>query len=155
MKQDNYSEQLKDPRWQKKRLEILQRDDFTCQICGHKDKTLHVHHVYYKKGLKPWEYKDSSLITLCEDCHHEEHQSRRNILDWINYLQEQGILMIEIEALFNDMSILVSGWKNPDGIVQMLGGPILEHDGEKQDWWGLDCPSDLCERIAEWRRKVL
>ena len=32
----NYSEQLKSPKWQKKRLEIMQRDKFTCQLCGDK-----------------------------------------------------------------------------------------------------------------------
>ncbi len=28
-----YAEQLKDPRWQKRRLEILQRDEWRC-LCG-------------------------------------------------------------------------------------------------------------------------
>lgn len=28
-----YSQKLRDPRWQKKRLEILERDSFTCQHC--------------------------------------------------------------------------------------------------------------------------
>ena len=32
-----YSEKLKDPRWQKKRLEILERDNFRCQYCGDKN----------------------------------------------------------------------------------------------------------------------
>jgi 5-methylcytosine-specific restriction endonuclease McrA len=46
----NYKEQLLDPRWQRRRLEILQRDEFTCQKCLSKDKTLHVHHIDYIKG---------------------------------------------------------------------------------------------------------
>ena len=71
----NYSEQLKDPRWQKKRLEILQRDDFTCQVCGDKESTLHVHHKCYTKGKKPWEYEAYSLITLCEECHKDEKET--------------------------------------------------------------------------------
>jgi len=29
-----YSEKLKDPRWQKKRLEILSRDNFTCETAN-------------------------------------------------------------------------------------------------------------------------
>ena len=64
-----YFELLKRPEWQKKRLEILQRDDFTCQECADPSKTLHVHHTYYEAGILPWDYPSSSLLTLCEDCH--------------------------------------------------------------------------------------
>ena len=67
----SYIELLKDPRWQKKRLEILQRDNFTCQICPRtKTKsTLQVHHKKYIKGKNPWEYENEDLITVCEQCH--------------------------------------------------------------------------------------
>lgn len=64
-----YYELLKHPKWQKKRLEILEAAGFECECCGGKEKTLHVHHKYYQKGLKPWEYPDDSLQCLCEDCH--------------------------------------------------------------------------------------
>ena len=63
-----YSEKLKDPRWQRKRLEILERDKFTCHDCHSKDKTLHVHHCHYEKG-DPWDARDGLLMTLCEGCH--------------------------------------------------------------------------------------
>ena len=65
----NYSEKLKDPRWQKKRLEILERDGWKCMACGEKDKTLHVHHIFYLKDLDPWDIPDGLLITFCKDCH--------------------------------------------------------------------------------------
>lgn len=68
-----YSDKLKDPRWQKKRLEILNRDKFQCQYCGDKEQTLHVHHFYYDKRLEPWEYDEVDLITVCEDCHWLKH----------------------------------------------------------------------------------
>jgi hypothetical protein len=69
---NNYYELLRDPRWQKKRLEIMQRDDFTCTSCTCKDKTLNVHHcVPYRKNTKPWEYENEELTTLCEPCHNE------------------------------------------------------------------------------------
>jgi hypothetical protein len=64
-----YAEKLRDPRWQKRRLEILSRDAWTCQFCGDKTRTLHVHHYRYHPNLEPWEYKDAELETLCEDCH--------------------------------------------------------------------------------------
>lgn len=36
--------------------------------------TLHVHHKYYKLGLKPWEYPDEALISLCWQCHMKLHE---------------------------------------------------------------------------------
>jgi hypothetical protein len=65
----SYAEKLRDPRWQRKRLEILEAAGFACEECKATDKTLHVHHVVYTKGLEPWEYYRRELIVLCEDCH--------------------------------------------------------------------------------------
>lgn len=67
-----YSEKLKNPKWQKKRLEILDRDGFTCRLCSNTKKTLHVHHLLYD-GKDPWETPPGHLITLCEDCHADIH----------------------------------------------------------------------------------
>jgi len=64
-----YSEKLKDPRWQKKRLQILERDAWVCSECYSGVKTLHVHHKYYTPNTEPWDYDESALTTLCEDCH--------------------------------------------------------------------------------------
>lgn len=64
-----YYELLKHPKWQEKRLRILERDRFACTECFDTTSTLHVHHAYYEKGLAPWEYPDESLETLCESCH--------------------------------------------------------------------------------------
>jgi hypothetical protein len=69
-----YWEKLKDPRWQRKRLEIMQRDDFTCTRCNTATETLNVHHVRYIKGREPWEYENDLLKTLCESCHKETHE---------------------------------------------------------------------------------
>lgn len=64
-----YTDKLKDPRWQKKRLEIFDRDNWTCRICSDKKDSLHVHHKRYISGLNPWEYDDKLLLTVCETCH--------------------------------------------------------------------------------------
>lgn len=48
-----YAEMLKEPRWQKRKTEILSRDNFTCQLCGDTENTLHVHHKYYLENHKP------------------------------------------------------------------------------------------------------
>lgn len=75
-----YSKLLQDPRWQKKRLEILQRDNWTCRNCGsglNEGVTLHVHHIRYIKGKKPWEYENDNLITYCENCHQKIHSEKK------------------------------------------------------------------------------
>ena len=71
-----YSDKLKDPRWQKKRLEILERDKWICQSCGDDKSTLHVHHRRYFPGKDPWDYEDRLLVALCESCHGNEREIR-------------------------------------------------------------------------------
>lgn len=76
-----YAEKLRDPRWQKKRLKIMARDQFCCRDCGAGEKTLNVHHCFYEKNAAPWEAGDDYLLTLCESCHLSrgelEHRAKR------------------------------------------------------------------------------
>jgi hypothetical protein len=69
-----YREKLRDPRWQRRRLEILSAAEFSCQACSDSESTLHVHHRRYIKGREPWEYDDQELVALCEDCHAIDHE---------------------------------------------------------------------------------
>ena len=64
-----YQELLKSPLWQKKRLEIMQRDNFTCQCCGDNMNQLQVHHISYNPNSMPWQYGEGDLLTLCDYCH--------------------------------------------------------------------------------------
>lgn len=46
-------------------------------------KGLNVHHKYYIRGKKPWEYPDDeALVTLCEDCHKKRHEKAIPLLDF-------------------------------------------------------------------------
>lgn len=73
-----YAKKLLDPRWQKLRLEVYQRDNFKCQCCGATDKTLNAHHVQYRGDAEgPWDYPASMIVTVCEDCHADEHAGWR------------------------------------------------------------------------------
>ena len=38
---------------------------------------LHVHHKYYILNKLPWEYQDIALITLCDLCHKEVHNTEK------------------------------------------------------------------------------
>lgn len=101
---ETYAELLRKPEWQKKRLEIMQRDDFTCQYCGCKERELQVHHRVYHKGAKPWEYDDSELITLCNRCHEVETEAKNQHYDDFKYIcdlsRKIGLSELFIEQLF-------------------------------------------------------
>jgi hypothetical protein len=64
-----YSKKLQNPNWQRKRLEILQRDNFKCILCNSDNKELHVHHRWYQFGKNIWDYPDNCFETLCFECH--------------------------------------------------------------------------------------
>lgn len=70
----SYADLLKDPRWKQKRLEIINRDENKCTECQ-SEEILQAHHRYYFKGLKPWEYENSALETLCKACHKKAEDS--------------------------------------------------------------------------------
>lgn len=79
MKKSAYSEKFLDPRWQKRRLQILERDGWQCTKCDETTKTLDVHHRYYIPKRDPWAYPDGCLLTLCRECHKLESVDRE---DW-------------------------------------------------------------------------
>jgi hypothetical protein len=83
MRIKTYAEKLRDPRWQRKRLEIMSRDDFKCQRCQTKTNTLNVHHRAYLKNRDPWDYQDHMLTTLCQPCHERTEANLRLVLDQI------------------------------------------------------------------------
>ena len=63
------SNSLNDPRWQKLRLQVMDRDKWSCVACGCSTKPLHVHHIAYSG--EPWEVDMEDLQTLCDRCHSE------------------------------------------------------------------------------------
>jgi hypothetical protein len=72
----SYFEKLKDPRWQKRRLDVFQSANFACAYCSDATSPLHAHHLEYIKGKDPWDYDDSQLICLCDACHLHWHDRR-------------------------------------------------------------------------------
>ena len=92
-----YSEKFKDPRWQKTRLEVLNRDQWRCRACGKGDKTLNVHHLFYSPDLidTPWECPNTHLMTLCDECHQDAHDQPIYIPGTICLLLELGMLSLE------------------------------------------------------------
>lgn len=81
MSRTTYSEKLRDPRWQRRRLEKLNASDWKCDKCSTPHVTLHVHHVRYIGGREPWEYADDELQVLCSQCHSGEHPNKPSSRD--------------------------------------------------------------------------
>lgn len=62
----SYSEKLSDPRWQRLRIKILNRDKNRCTYCQ-TNENIQVHHLKYTG--EPWQAPESDLITVCDCCH--------------------------------------------------------------------------------------
>lgn len=108
----NYRNKLRDPRWQKRRLEILERDQWRCTVCGEDTQPLHVHHLYYDRFTEPWDAKPRCLITMCAACHSEEESSKEPIASGLYAaLRVSGVPMQEIECLF------LSLWEGSDAAL--------------------------------------
>lgn len=106
-----YFEKLKNPKWQKKRLEFLEEHDFTCQVCGDNETELHVHHTNYKKGFEPWEYTSDELMCLCKDCHedwHKVHEEIKSVLasHSLRWLLSDVLDMLKIMQEMDPVSII-------------------------------------------------
>lgn len=106
MKKDDYIKQIKSPKWQRRRLEIMNTDNFTCQICGDKENSLNVHHLCYDRDNDIHEYKDTELMTLCEDCHQSEHDPEL-LNDKIHSLNRHGVTNSEICSFLEFLDILI------------------------------------------------
>jgi hypothetical protein len=114
----SYSEKLRDPRWQKKRLEIMDRDHFACVECADEAKTKTVHHRKYITGRNPWEYPAFLLQTLCCDCHDDKHLEQRHLSEAVKCFQAQ-LSTLEVSRLHRAMM-----FKGPahDALMKIVKG---------------------------------
>lgn len=112
-----YSEKLKDPRWQQKRLGILNRDNWTCQECFDTKSTLHVHHLKYEKKTEPWEYPDFYLITLCETCHYNV-EKYRPVLE--NDIMDSLKLRVKDEFMLRCLSEVITSAQDFERLIFLI-----------------------------------
>lgn len=134
----DFWEAYRDPRWQKKRLEVMDAANFTCQECYAKDVTLHVHHKFYRRKAKPWEYAITELRCLCENCHGTIQERDTLLRQMIGELTSDHAeaaygylsgLILQQRALNGDWSATVTLAKDEEtafsqamGLVQAYGG---------------------------------
>jgi hypothetical protein len=107
MEKITYAEKLKDPRWQKKRLEIFQRDKFRCMECFSDEKSLQVHHIAYK-GKDPWDTPNKLLVTYCHECHQKEEDSLKVVGEmFVKIMRADGENSIGMEYFLNNLKYLM------------------------------------------------
>lgn len=115
-----YREQFKDPRWQRRRLEILKGADFTCVECGNTMDEFHVHHRYYVPERMVWEYPDFALLAVCHICHEKEHQTVKSIHfleQWLDLIEQKGLKQ---ETLLQFVEALYASKYDPHCVLQKL-----------------------------------
>ena len=168
-----YSEKLKDPRWQRKRLEIMQRDNFTCTQCGDKHSTLNVHHWEYAK--EPWDAKKIDLSTVCVTCHKNIEDCKavlkellrkmnfRLLLEYINKTNTFG----EVQYKFFSRSVTVTEKQKHHSDYHDEGYKVLTWDDDYEIgdeyfddgvWVVLTSVSDdnhVCMGDTVYRRKII
>jgi hypothetical protein len=69
-----YQEKLQTPEWRDFKFRIVEKRGCSCQECGGSVEAkgpLELHHITYLRGREPWEYPDSLLLLLCQECHYE------------------------------------------------------------------------------------
>jgi len=135
-----YQKKLLDPRWQKKRLEIFQRDGWRCQSCGDTQSTLHVHHRWYERDCQPWEHDPEALVTLCATCHQDETEDRPYFENYLlETLRKIGFLAREVSFIayafrrFNpslfggDMTLMLAWAIETESAMQQVGEQYIKH----------------------------
>jgi hypothetical protein len=128
----DYLEKLKDPRWQKKRLEIFERDKWKCALCNDKENTLVIHHKLYITETEPWDYPNDYMVTLCETCHDFESQCR-------SQFERQLIDILRLKFPAFDLVNIMSGFEH---LSSDKGSHIISEAYE----WALSSP-DICNKL--------
>lgn len=118
-----YAQKLRDPRWQKRRLEVLQKAEFRCESCGTGTMELHVHRPVYRKGFEPWDYK--FLVCLCSDCHEKAEFAREEACCAIGRMQAS-----EAVKLFHAINEAVDGVEDSPAskVLSMARRRICHHE---------------------------
>ena len=140
--QSKYAERLKDVRWQKKRLEILERAGWQCEDCGAAEGVcLNVHHQWYTSGAMPWEYENGCFVAVCEDCHKTREEMKRfvaahfpRLCPDLQYELHEIVRSSLAEGVETDwmvalsvLSTMIHWWHNPSSLSRRIaGGKLLQ-----------------------------
>jgi hypothetical protein len=148
-----YAEKLKDPRWQRKRLEIMERDEFKCRHCRSKEKTLNVHHKIYRKGKMPWDYEDAVFVTLCEQCHKKAEENKEVVLLAMGQSHQKDVEISAVAVAISGVKqeLTYWGWAGESlaycVLAQLLRSrPDIDAQNEINDS-SLQCIRNICKAV--------
>ncbi len=79
IKAGNVRKFYKSTAWERKRKQVLKRDNWECQKCkdeGGYSRATTVHHIKHLTDRPDLALTDSNLVSLCSACHNEEHPEK-------------------------------------------------------------------------------
>ena len=122
---NDYSNKLKDPRWQDLREKVLKRDEYKCRFCNNRPDSLDIHHIEYIKDLRgnyrdPWLYPIYYFVSLCRDCHDVANTGQ----GFNSQLLSAASIFLEIKneyflSLSNELRLFIEA-RGANGLYEML-----------------------------------
>ena len=134
--QKSFSNAYSDPRWQKLRLRVFERDNYTCQFCGNTSIQQHAHHKWYRDGLLAYQYELKELITLCSICHQKTHDIQEKELkkasQFLKYIFFNPIDFQKLLTCMDDARLLDKEDKLLNGILG-AANKLYHHSDKSHD----------------------
>ncbi len=75
----SYKKLLRNPKWVEFTEKMKDLRDWKCEECGECEKSLQSHHTKYLPNRKPWQYNESLIQVLCNECHEKKHEHEISI----------------------------------------------------------------------------
>jgi hypothetical protein len=130
----DYAQKLQDPRWQRKRLEVMQAAGWACVICGDKDEELNVHHPAYSAYHEPWEYLN--LQCICRTCHTIYHLPKEKLMIHARSLVTEHIFVRHEQQFIGGLEDLIRSMaridiKYADQLLTIRGLALAEYESLK------------------------
>jgi hypothetical protein len=132
----SYAQKLKDPRWQKLRLEALESAGWRCKQCHDESSPLNVHHGFYQYGLEPWDYPIKSLHVYCESCHQEADFLREELRFLVGHMSLAA--QTELRDMLHNLSYTVSPAQDKIAVLKQAADLARAFSGK----WGYISPQD-------------
>lgn len=145
MNKKEFLAQYQTKEWYEISKRIKARDNNTCQMCGCNNKPLSVHHLYYGENGSIFDVNDSSLITLCEDCHKKQKEYYSDVTDRIQDLKTI-LTDFELSIILNQLFWDITDDIHPIWVDVEPTKKYFEYLDEKEREDAL--------RLLEWRKKV-
>ncbi len=149
MDKNDFIKQYQTKEWYDLSKRIKARDHNTCQMCGCNDKPVSVHHMHYGEDGSIFDVDDSSLITLCDDCHREQKDYKEIVvclLDCLRYDFTDFEIFVIINYVVGKIqrsgTILDKTTRPLEEVIPLLSCSFSPNDIQK-----------MC-RLSKWREDV-